>query len=153
MLPLYKDRCFTFRFADDRIVHRFHKPYLRMNLLILDGIFGICKIDANAPIPAWATTNDFLSITRTAQELSVVCRQNVVPEGIVCERGWRCLRVAGAIPFAAVGVLCSLITPLAESGISVFAVSTFDTDYLMVKENRLQTAIVVLQKAGHSIAN
>jgi hypothetical protein len=74
-----------------------------------------------------------------------------VPEGIPCERGWRCLRVVGTIPFSVVGVLAALTTPLAEAGISVFAVSTFDTDYLLVKENHLAMALAVLGRQGYAI--
>ncbi len=74
-----------------------------------------------------------------------------MPEGIQCERGWRCLRVVGTIPFSVVGVLASLTAPLAKSGISVFAVSTFDTDYLFVKENDLAVALAVLRRQGHAI--
>jgi hypothetical protein len=74
-----------------------------------------------------------------------------VPEGIPCERGWRCLRVAAAMPFSVVGVIASLTAPLAEAGISVFAVSTFDTDYLLVKEKDLKKAIDVLRRQGHTV--
>ena len=111
----------------------------------------MCRLEPGAPIPAWATAGDFFSIIRTADELSVVCRQDAVPEGIPCEWGWRCLRVAGAIPFSVVGVLASLTAPLAEAGISVFAISTFDTDYLLVKAEDLERAVDALRGQGHTI--
>src|SRR5262249_47206602 len=95
----------------------------RLNLIVVDGAFAVCRLGDDAPLPPWATAGPFFSITRTADELSVVCRQEDVPEGVVCERGWRCLRVAGAMPFSVVGVLASLAAPLAEAGVSVFAVS------------------------------
>jgi hypothetical protein len=76
-----------------------------------------------------------------------------VPEGTVCERGWRCLRVAGTMPFAVVGVLAALTAALAGAGISLFAVSTFDTDYLLVKKNDFEKAITALELAGHSVSN
>jgi hypothetical protein len=120
-------------------------------LLLLDGTFAICKLDAKAIIPAWATAADFFSITGTADELSIVCRQNAVPDGVTCERGWRCLRVAGTMPFFVVGVLASLTAPLVGAGISVFAISTFNTDYLLVKTDDFEKAIAALQQAGHSI--
>jgi hypothetical protein len=94
---------------------------------------------------------NFFSITRTADELSVVCPQAVVPEGVECERGWRCLRVAGTVPFSAVGVLAALSAPMADAGISVFALSTFDTDYLLVKAEDLERAVDTLRRRGHSI--
>src|SRR5262245_61730292 len=123
----------------------------KQTLTVLDGTFAICKLAANAPIPAWASGGDFCSITRTAEELSIVCREDAVPEGVVCERGWRCLRVAGTIPFSAVGVLASLTTPLAEAGISLFAISTFDTDYLFVKEKDFEAALDALCGQGHVV--
>jgi predicted N-acetyltransferase YhbS len=126
-------------------------PSRQLPLLLLDGTFAICRLDSNAPIPPWATAGHFFSITRTADELSVVGRQDAVPEGVVCERGWRCLRVVGAVPFSVVGVLASLTAPLAEERISLFAVSTFDTDYLLVKEEDLTAALDALRRRGHAV--
>jgi hypothetical protein len=94
---------------------------------------------------------DLFSVTRTADELSVVCRQEAVPEGIVCERGWRCLRVEGSMPFTIVGVLASLTTAVAKAGVAVFAFSTFDTDYLFVKEGDMPRAVASLRSAGHLV--
>ncbi len=91
------------------------------------------------------------SVTRTGNVLSVVCRQEMVPSGTQAEVGWRCLRVAGAMPFTLVGVLASLTGPVAAAGVGVFAVSTFDTDYLFVKEAEFQTAVAALRRAGHSV--
>jgi hypothetical protein len=123
----------------------------RLNLTVVDGIFAVCKLEGDAPIPPWATAGSFFSITHTADELSVVCRQDAVPERVAAERGWRCLRVAGTIPFSVVGVLASLAAPLAEAGISVFAVSTFATDYLLVKAADFEKAVTALTQTGHSI--
>jgi hypothetical protein len=126
-------------------------PSRQLPLLLLDGTFAICRLDSNAPIPVWSTAADLFSIIRTADELSVICRQDAVPDGINCERGWRCLRVARTIPFPVVGVLASLTAPLAEAGISAFAISTFDTDYLLVKAKDLERAVDVLRRWGHTI--
>jgi len=125
--------------------------FQQLTLIVVDGVFAVCRLEPGAPIPIWSTADDFFSITRTADELSVVCRQDAVPDGINCERGWRCLRVAGTIPFSVVGVLASLTAPLAEAGISVFAISTFDTDYLLVKENDLAAALAAFRRAGHVV--
>jgi hypothetical protein len=122
----------------------------RLNLIVVDGIFAVCRPGADATIPAWATAGHFFSITRTGDELSVVCRQDAVPEGVVGERGWRCLRVAGTMPFSVVGILASLTVPLAEAGISLVAVSTFDTDYLLVKEEDRTVALNALRRRGHA---
>jgi hypothetical protein len=120
-------------------------------MTLLPDPFAICRLGSDAAIPAWATTRAFFSITRTAEELSIVCLQSVVPAGVQCERNWRCFQLAGPIPFTTVGVLASLVQPLAEAGISVFAVSTFDTDYLLVKSADLAPAIEALRQKGHSI--
>ncbi|OAI40482.1 amino acid-binding protein [Planctomycetaceae bacterium SCGC AG-212-D15] len=120
-------------------------------LCVLDGIFSICRLDPNAPLPSWAS-GSFLSITRSPDELSIVCPAAVVPDGVGCERGWRCLKVQGPFDFSVVGVVASIIGPLAEAGVSVFVVSTFDTDYLLVKQERLERAVEVLRKAGHTVA-
>src|SRR5215468_2715455 len=125
--------------------------FQQLTLIVVDGNFAVCRLEPGAPIPPWATAGDLFSITRTADELSVVCRQDAVPDGINCERGWRCLRVAGSIPFSVVGVLASLTALLAEAGISAFAISTFDTDYLLVKEKDLTMALAVLRRQGHAI--
>jgi len=125
--------------------------FQQLTLLVVDGTLAVCRLDSDAPMPPWATAGDLFSITRTADELSVVCRQDAVPDGINCERGWRCLRVAGTIPFSVVGVLASLTAPLADAGISVFALSTFDTDYLLVKAKDLERAVDVLRRRGHTI--
>jgi hypothetical protein len=122
-----------------------------LNLTVVDGTFAVCRLGADAPIPPWATASQFFSITRTADELSIVCRQDAVPEGVIGERGWRCLRVAGTMPFSIVGVLASLAAPLAGAGISVFAVSTFDTDYLLFQEQDLERVIDVLRRQGHTV--
>src|SRR5260221_6180463 len=115
-----------------------------LTLILLDEQFAICRLEPSAPLPAWAIELSFFSITRTSDELSVVCRQDAVPEGVQCERDWRCWRVAGTMPFSLVGILSALSSPLAEGGISVFAISTFDTDYLLVKELDFEKAVAVL---------
>jgi nitrilase len=120
-------------------------------LLEVAGLFAVCKLPSGSAIPAWATAGDVFSVTRTADELSVVCRQEAVPAGTHCEAGWRCVRVAGSMPFTLVGVLASLTTPVARAGVGVFAVSTFDTDYLLVKAEQFPEAVAALRAAGHLV--
>ena len=124
---------------------------LPLTLLGVGGLFAVCTLPPGSVIPAWVTAGDLFSVTRTVEELSVVCRQEAVPTGTQAEVGWRCLRVAGAMPFTLVGVLASLTKPIAAAGVGVFAVSTFDTDYLLVKEAEFQTAVAALRVAGHSV--
>lgn len=122
-----------------------------LTLSILPEEFAICRLDAGSPVPGWAFTGSLSSITRTADELSVVCVQEQAPEQIQCDRDWRCLKVHGPLDFSLTGVMAALVTPLAEAGISVFVLSTFDTDYLMVKARNLESAIRTLTDARHKI--
>jgi transcriptional regulator len=125
-------------------------PVHRLHLLAVPGSFAVCKLPPGAALPV-APPGAFWSVTRTADELSVVCEEAAAPEGANCERGWRCLRVAGAMPFTLVGVLASLTAPIARVGVGVFAVSTFDTDYLLVKSDDFPKAVAALRTAGHAV--
>jgi hypothetical protein len=127
---------------------KFLASFHRLSLTILDDAFVVCRLGADAPILPWAIAGSFFPITRTADELSVFCRQDAVPEGVLGERGWRCLRADGTIPLLVVGVLASLAAPLAEAGIRVFAVSTFDTDNLLVMAADFERAVAGLTQAG-----
>lgn len=122
-----------------------------LSLLILDGTFAVCRLGPDAAVPTWASAGEFFSITRTTEELSIVCPQSAVPNDVRSEGDWRCFRVAGTMDFSLVGVLASLVGPLAEAGISVFTLSTFDTDYLLVKDADFEKATTALRQAGHSI--
>ena len=123
----------------------------RLALDVLPERFGICRFDANLPIPDWALTSRFYSITRTQEEVSVVCHEDVIPRDTLCETGWRCLKLQGPIDFSDTGLLSSLAQPLAGAGISIFAVSTFDTDYLLVREKDFPKTIETLSQEGFLI--
>ena len=120
-------------------------------LTIVPGRFAVCRFDPQETPPGWVFESDFFSVTRTAEELSVVCREEIVPEDVMREAGWMCLKVEGPLDFSLTGVLASLAVPLAEAGLSIFAVSTFDTDYLLVKAHDLDDAVVALTQAGHTV--
>ena len=119
-------------------------------LRLLPHRLAVCRLSAEDAIPSWAT-GEFISITRTAAELSIVCGQELVPDGKKCEGGWRVFEVAGPLEFALTGVLSAIATPLAAAGVSIFALSTFDTDYVLVKEDKLAEAIEALRAAGHEM--
>jgi uncharacterized protein len=123
-------------------------PYL--DLMIHPERLAVVRLEASAPFPEWAA-GAFLSLTRTEGELSVVCREDAVPEGPVCERGWRRISVAGVLDFALTGILAALADPLAAAGIPVFAISTYDTDHLLIKSGNLARAAEILEKAGHRL--
>ena len=120
-----------------------------LTLSLLPQKYAVCQLHPNGHIPTWALIGDFVSLTRTDHELSVVCMQENVPDEIQAERNWRCICVQGAFDFSVVGVHTSLAVPLAEANISVLAIATYETDYVLIKDNDLQKAVDVLKKAGH----
>jgi len=125
---------------------------VRGKLIVRPGVFAIARLPPRAKIPVWAVRGRFHSVTRTSTELSIVCRQDRVPAGVRREKGFRCLEVAGPLPFDAVGVLAGLVSPLARARIPILAISTFDTDVLFVPAARLAAAIRALEGAGHRVA-
>jgi hypothetical protein len=122
-----------------------------LKLSLLPGNFAVCRLEPEAVIPDWALAGDLVSMTRTSDEFSVVCPEAQVPEAVLAEKGWRCLKIQGPLPFSMTGVLASLVNPLAQAGISLFAFSTYDTDYVLVKESALDRAQTALIQAGHSL--
>jgi hypothetical protein len=122
-----------------------------LNLLLLPHTYAVCQFHPDKHIPYWALLGDFVSLTRTNEELSIVCQQNYVPGDIEAERGWRCLQVQGVFGFSEAGIHVSLAIPLAEADISVLAIATYATDYLLVKEENVERALQVLRQAGHTI--
>ena len=123
----------------------------KLTLSILPGHFAICRLSPHADIPAWCKNTELYSITRSRDELSVVCFNEDVPLGVKADRDWRALKIEGPLDLSLIGILVSLLRPLAEAEISVFAISTYDTDYVLVREKFLSQAISVLKKEGHSI--
>ncbi len=121
-----------------------------MKLTVLPGEYAVWRLGAEAPHPS-VESGVFLSITKTEDELSVVSRSSEVPEGATAETGWRCLKVEGPLPFELTGVLAELSSPLAEAGIPIFVVSTYDTDYLLVKSDDLVKARSALHSVGHTV--
>lgn len=123
-----------------------------MQLTLQSERLAICRLAATDAFPVWATSvRGFMSFTRTKDELSVVCPDSAVPADVRHEAGWRALQVAGPLDFSLTGVLASLAGPLAAAGVSLFAVSTFDTDYVLVKEVQLAAAVRALEGAGHAV--
>ena len=126
-------------------------PPRRLELSLLPERFAISRLAADAAIPAWATEGSFFSVTRAGDELSVVCELARVPVGVASQPGWRVLKVHGPFVLTEIGVLSALAAPLAEAKLSLFAISTFDTDYLLVASETLSDAIAALERAGHKI--
>ena len=121
------------------------------DLVVVPGALAVCRLPAGSALPSWAAGGSLVSVTQTADETSVVCDASLVPTDVPAESGWRAIKVAGPLDFGLTGVLLSIARPLADAGVSVFALSTYDTDYVLVKEPALATAVAALTGAGHRI--
>ena len=122
-----------------------------LDLTLLPDRLAVCRLPARTVLPAWAVSGGLLSVSWTHDETSIVCAQAAVPPQIHSVAGWRAFKVAGPLDFDLTGILLSIVQPLAKAGIGIFAVSTFDTDYVLVKESALPEAITVLTAFGHHI--
>jgi hypothetical protein len=124
----------------------------RLPLMVLPETVAVCRLPADAPLPEWtARARSFLTVSRTPEELSITADQTAVPAEVRCERGYRPIRVRGTLPTNLVGILVSIAEPLARAGISIFAISTYDTDYVLVKAADLDRAVAALEAAGHMV--
>ncbi len=123
----------------------------KLKFHVLDTLFGICRLDAEADMPEWALQSRWHSMTRTTDEVSVVCDAADIPQQVACGRDWRGFRVAGTLDFSLTGILGAVGGTMADAGISLFAVSTYDTDYFFVKTVDLQPALDVLDAGGAGI--
>lgn len=127
------------------------RPHLPLELIA--DTLAVCRLAPGADIPGWASRSGrFSTISRTAEELSITAVEAAVPPGLRCERSYRALRVRGPLPLDLVGVLASIAGPLADAGLSIFAISTYDTDYVLVKARDLEAAVAALERAGHRVA-
>jgi len=120
---------------------------------LLPGTYAIVRLAPDAPVPAWATEGDFTSITHTADELSIVCPTGNIPLDVQSPHRWICLKLEGPFPFTLTGVLLSFIEPLSNNLIPIFAISTYDTDYVLIPEDFVGAALGLLQQAGHKLVS
>jgi hypothetical protein len=120
-------------------------------LSLLAGRFAVCRMHPESAVPAWAEGGAWCSTTRTREELSVVCEEEAVPAGVKANRGWRMFQVQGPIPFEETGVLSAIAAPLASAGLPIFAISTFETDYLLARDDDIEAALLALRGAGHKV--
>lgn len=124
-----------------------------MQLSILPTIFAVCRLEPNSPLPQWINKKYFYSITHTPVELSIVCVDEGLPADVKKERNWKVIQVLGPLDFSLTGILASLANPLAAAKVSIFAISTFDTDYMLVQEEKLGLARECLEAAGFQFTN
>jgi len=123
----------------------------QLTITVHPELYAICRLEPEAEVPQWASGQGFLTISRTKTELSIVCEEARVPAEVHAERARRLMQVAGTLAFSLTGILAAIAVPLAEAQISIFGVSTYDTDYVLVKDPDMQHAISVLETAGHAI--
>ena len=123
----------------------------RLKFRKLPGLYGIVRLGSEVPVPSWATKGDFSAVTRTAEELSIVCPASNLPDGVRSQHRWICLRLEGPFPLSQTGVLLSFIEPLSTNGVPIFAVSTHNTDYVFVRDDKAKRALDLLRAAGHTL--
>ena len=122
-----------------------------IQLRALPGDYAVCKLDQAAAIPDWADGNGFVSISRTPEVLSIVCRTERVPASVQASRAWRCFEFVGPFAFDETGIALAVIRPLSEKNIGIFLVATYDTDYLLIQTKDLDAAKAALRVAGHTL--
>lgn len=123
---------------------------MKLKLIVQKGGYAVCRLDKKEPVPSWVA-GEFISVTRTKDELSIVCNELTVPKTINKNSGWKLFKIEGPLKFSLAGVISSLAVPLAEKGISIFVISTYETDYFLLKEDLASDAIKILSAAGHTI--
>lgn len=117
----------------------------KLILTLLPDKLGVCRMERGVPLQELPQFDSgFYSVTRTADETSLVCSEELIPASIPSEKNFRIFKVEGPLEFGLTGILASLLKPLADAGIPVFTLSTYDTDYLMIKEENLKRAVRVL---------
>jgi len=114
-------------------------------------LYAIIRLAPDAPIPAWATKGEFTSVSRSTDELSIVCPADNLPSDAHSPHRWICLKLEGPFPFSQTGVLLSFIEPLSSNGVPIFAISTYDTDYVLIQEEHAGAALATLQQTGHEL--
>ena len=123
----------------------------QLTIVIYEKMYAVCQLQPDATVPTWAGGPEFVSITRTAAELSIVCQQDKLPGDVRAEKNRRLMRIEGKLGFELTGVLASVTAPLSKAELSIFAMSTYDTDYLLIADEDLQKAAEMLEAAGHTI--
>ena len=126
---------------------------MKLNLCVLEGLFTIHRLPPNHEIPKQVFKDQFYSISKTTEEMSVVCSSSVFINSERLESDWSCIKVLGPLDFSLTGILADISVILAKAEISIFALSTFDTDYILVKSEKLPLAKQALQQAEYTFTN
>jgi hypothetical protein len=126
-------------------------PTMRLTLKVLDVTLAICQLEPGSEVEEWSDGTGIFSVMRTDDEVTIVCSEDLVPEGATCSKGWKCIRLVGQFDFTEVGIVSQLALPLAGANVPIFVMSTYNTDYVLVKNHDLQRASEALRMAGHHI--
>ena len=126
-------------------------PLALLTLTLLDDRYAVCRLDPGTPPPQWAMQGEFWSLTQTHDELSIVCSEKYLPSDVRGASGWRAFRFEGPLDFGLFGIIASVAEPLANAGVGIFPIATHETDYMLVKEEQLDTAVRALTAYGHAV--
>ena len=126
---------------------------MNLEFTILKDLYSIFRLDENSDIPEWVFDSQFYSITKTSEELSVVCRptDNVQSENMLIDKQWRIFRINGPIDLSQVGIIAHVSGILNNENIGIFPIATYDTDYILIRNNNTSRAIAVLENEGHKV--
>jgi uncharacterized protein len=119
-----------------------------LTMILLPNEYAICRLNAEDAIPVWALGSSFYSISKTADELSIVCESALVADDVQAEKGWRLLKIAAVLDLSLTGITAKFSSALAEAGVNLCVIATYDTDYILIKEEKRTIAIRSLQNAG-----
>jgi hypothetical protein len=122
-----------------------HSENKKLTLSVLPNSLAVCRLEKDAQIPSWVYKSSFYTVSKTSEELSVVCDQSVVPADVKKQDNWRAFKVQGPLDFSQIGIISSLSKPLAENNIPIFAISTYDTDYILVESKYFDQAKEILK--------
>lgn len=120
-------------------------------LSLIKGTFGVCKLRKTDEVPEWVKNDKFTSVTRTDEELSIVCSQEDIPQEITAELNWKILKIDGILDFSLIGIITKIRSILVENGMSIFVISTFNTDYILIKSEIFDQSISILKEEGYTI--
>jgi hypothetical protein len=123
----------------------------QLTLIVQPGLYGVCRLSPSEPVPDWSLQGEFFSVTRTAEEISIVCDETQIPSTVLCEQNWRMLKIAGILDFALVGIVAGVSAVLAAAQLGIFVLSTYNTDYILVKQVDFPAAVAALRAAGYEV--
>lgn len=123
----------------------------KLTLKLLKEKYAVARLNKESEVPSWGFKGEFYSVTKTEDELSIVCLEENIPQDTKCEKDWRILKIEGPLDFLLVGILSKISSLMAKNNISIFAISTYDTDYILIKEDNIEKAISVLEENIYKI--